>query len=75
MGPRLALHATVDAGVAKDVRADSRLIQKVRQGENAEPPSSGAGPPAPSPDQSEIRANFRGKSRVYRGSSDAATAR
>jgi hypothetical protein len=42
-GHRLALHATVDAGVAEDVRAASRLIQRVRQGENAEPPSSGAG--------------------------------
>jgi hypothetical protein len=26
LGHRLALHATVDAGVAEDVRADSRLI-------------------------------------------------
>jgi hypothetical protein len=31
MGHRLALHATVDAGPAADVRAGSRLIQEVPQ--------------------------------------------
>ena len=35
MGRRLALHATVDAGPAGDVRADSPLIQKGRRARRA----------------------------------------